>query len=181
MDGQKRDSVGLGGMSLQAHPSPSSLISWQVSTRLRGWTKVGSFLWWPTLKLPPIKRLIQTTFMEHEKLRRRRQWSHLVVTLWTAKLKATSFFPLRKLKGNQPTKTPAVWLAHLEEETTNDEEDADSEDPDGFGGMTEEFMVCLTEWWRMHSKKRNAATTAAAQIILSGIVCWWNQPERNQI
>ena len=33
------------------------------------------------------------------------------------KLQATSFFPLQKLKGNQPTsKTPAVCFAHLEEE-----------------------------------------------------------------
>ena len=30
--------------------------------------------------------------------------------------KAMSFFPLRKLKGNQPTKTHAVWVVHLEEE-----------------------------------------------------------------
>ena len=59
------------------------------------------------------------------------------------KPKVTSFFPLRKLKGTQFTKTPAVWLAHLEEEATDDEEDAESEDPDGLDGMTEEFMVHL--------------------------------------
>ena len=60
-----------------------------------------------------------------------------------AKLKVMSFFPLRKLKGTQPTKTPVVWLAHLEEEATDEEEGTDSKDPDGLGGMTEEFMVCL--------------------------------------
>ena len=59
------------------------------------------------------------------------------------KPKATSFFPLRKLKGTQPAKTPAVWLAHLEEEASDYEEGTDSEDPDGLDGMTEEFMVCL--------------------------------------
>ena len=36
------------------------------------------------------------------------------------KPKATSFFSLRKLKGNQPTKTHVVWLAHLEEEAPDD-------------------------------------------------------------
>ena len=61
-----------------------------------------------------------------------------------AKPKVTSFFPLRKLKGTQPTKTPAVQLLHLEEEATNDEEGADSEDPDGLDGVTKVFMVCLT-------------------------------------
>ena len=61
-----------------------------------------------------------------------------------ARSKATSFFPLRKLKGNQPTKTPAVQLTHLEEEAPNDEEGTDSKDPNGLDGMVEEFMVCLT-------------------------------------
>ena len=48
-----------------------------------------------------------------------------------AKPKVMSFFPLRKLKGTQSTKTPAVWLAHLEEEAADDEEGPDSKDPDG--------------------------------------------------
>ena len=61
------------------------------------------------------------------------------------KHKATSFFPSRKLKGNEPTKTAAVWLAHLEEEASDDEEGTDSEDPDGLDGMTEEFMVHLAK------------------------------------
>ena len=60
-----------------------------------------------------------------------------------AKPKVMSFFPLRKLKGSQPTKTPAVQLAHLEEGAHHDEEGTDSKDPDGLDGLTEEFMVCL--------------------------------------
>ena len=59
------------------------------------------------------------------------------------KPKLMSLFQLRKLKGTQPTKTPAVWLAHLEEEATDDEEGIESEDPDGIDGMTEEFMENL--------------------------------------
>ena len=57
------------------------------------------------------------------------------------KLWATSFFPLWKLSGNQPTsKTPAV---HLEEEDTRRDEDKESDNPGRIKGVTEEFMVCL--------------------------------------
>ena len=61
----------------------------------------------------------------------------------TSKPKAKSFFPLRKLKGTQPTKTPAVQLAHLEEEAADNKEGAESEDPNGIHSVTEEFIVCL--------------------------------------
>ena len=40
------------------------------------------------------------------------------------KTRATSFFPLRKLKGNQPfNKKPAIRLAQLEEEDANEGKD----------------------------------------------------------
>ena len=62
------------------------------------------------------------------------------------KPRATNFFPLRKLKGNQPiTKMPAVHLAHLEEEDTGSDEDKESNDPGGIKGVTEVFMVCLAK------------------------------------
>ena len=61
-----------------------------------------------------------------------------------SKLRATSFFPLRKLKGSQPfMKKPAICLAQLEEEGANNSEDPESNDPDGIEGVTEEFMVQL--------------------------------------
>ena len=61
-----------------------------------------------------------------------------------SKPRATSFFPLRKLKGNQPIpKMPMVHSAHLEEEDTSGDEDQESNDPSGIEGVTEEFMVCL--------------------------------------
>ena len=61
-----------------------------------------------------------------------------------SKLRTTSFFPLRKLKGNQPfSKKPTVWLAQLEEEDADDGEDPENDDPDGIEGVTEEFMVWL--------------------------------------
>ena len=61
-----------------------------------------------------------------------------------SKPRTTSFFPLRKLKGNQPlSKKPAIHLAQLEEEEADDSEDSESDDPDGIEGVTEEFMVLL--------------------------------------
>ena len=60
------------------------------------------------------------------------------------KPRATSFFPLRKLKGNQPIpKKPTVHLAHLEEEDASDDEDQGSDDPGRIKGVMEEFMVPL--------------------------------------
>ena len=61
-----------------------------------------------------------------------------------SKPRTTSFFPLRKLKGNQPfSKKPAIHLAQLEEKDANDGEDPESDYPDGIKGVTEEFMVWL--------------------------------------
>ena len=61
-----------------------------------------------------------------------------------SKPRATSFFPLRKLKGSQTfPKKPAVHLAQLEEEGADDGEDPESDNPDGIEGVTEEFMVWL--------------------------------------
>ena len=62
----------------------------------------------------------------------------------TPKPCATSYFPLPKLKGNQPVpKAPAVHLVHLDEEGTRGDEDKGSNDPDRIDGVTEEFMVHL--------------------------------------
>ena len=60
------------------------------------------------------------------------------------KPRATSFFPLRKLKGNQPiTKMPAVQFTHLEEEDAGSDRDEEGNDPGGIEGVTKEFMVHL--------------------------------------
>ena len=59
-----------------------------------------------------------------------------------SKPKTTSFFLLRKLKGNQPlSKNPAICLAQLEEEDADDGVDPESDDPNGLEGVMEEFMV----------------------------------------
>ena len=58
--------------------------------------------------------------------------------------RTTSFFLLRKLKGNQPlSKKPTICLVHLEEEDADDGEDPESDDPGGIEGVTEEFLVWL--------------------------------------
>ena len=60
------------------------------------------------------------------------------------KSRATSFFTLRKLKGNQPIpKMPVVHLAHFEEEDARGNEDEESDHPSGIKGVMEEFMVHL--------------------------------------
>ena len=62
----------------------------------------------------------------------------------STKPRTTSFFPLRKLKGNQPfLKKPAVCLAHLEEEEADDGKDPESDYPGGIEGVMEEFMIQL--------------------------------------
>ena len=59
-----------------------------------------------------------------------------------SKPRPTSFFPLRKLKGNQPPpKKPAVCLAQLEEEDADDSNNLESDNPNGLKGVMEEFMV----------------------------------------
>ena len=59
-----------------------------------------------------------------------------------SKPRTTSFFPLRKLKGNQPlSKKPAILLAQLEEEDADDSEDLESDDPGGIKGVMEEFII----------------------------------------
>ena len=66
------------------------------------------------------------------------------VTDGPSKPRTTSFFPLRKLRGNQPfMKKPAMHLAQLEEEGTDDSKDTESNNPDGIKGVTKEFMVRL--------------------------------------
>ena len=69
--------------------------------------------------------------------------SHSQSTDKTSKPKVMSFFPVWKLKGTQPTKTPVVSVAHLEEEGSDKEVGTESEDPDGIDGMIEEFIVHL--------------------------------------
>ena len=69
--------------------------------------------------------------------------SHSQTSDSRSKPKVMSFFPLWKLKGTQPTKTPAVQVAHLEEESTNKEDSAESKDPNGIKGINKEFIVHL--------------------------------------
>ena len=69
--------------------------------------------------------------------------SHNPPTASANKLWVITFFPLQKFKGSQTDMTPSTWVEHLEEESANKEECADSKDPDGIKGITKEFIVCL--------------------------------------
>ena len=61
-----------------------------------------------------------------------------------SKPRTTSFFPLRKLKGNQPlSKKPTIHLAQQEEEDADNGEDPKRDDPGGIKGVMEEFMIWL--------------------------------------
>ena len=61
-----------------------------------------------------------------------------------SKPRTNSFFPLRKLKGNQPlSKKPTLCLVQLEEEEADANKGLESDDPDGIEGVREEFMVWL--------------------------------------
>ena len=79
---------------------------------------------------------------ENENLIELSQSSRFQMTDGPSKPRTTSFFPLRKLKGNQPlSKKPTICLAQLEEEDADDGEDPESDDPGGIEGVTEEFMI----------------------------------------
>ena len=79
------------------------------------------------------------------------------------KLRATSFFPLQKLKGSQLAVTPSVWMVHLEEKSTTEEEGINGEDPDGIKGMTEEFILASPEQWKTLNRWRSIAIIVTAQ------------------
>ena len=49
------------------------------------------------------------------------------------------------LKDNQPAKTLAVWVVHLEQESADKEESTKSDDPNGIEGVMEEFIVHLVQ------------------------------------
>ena len=154
MDGQKRDSVRL-GVHLSRH-----LQVLVASFPDRFWPDQMAELKWdcfygglPKLLKPMVAYLKATpgekTYSDYlhgaweaeKEEAMEPSCAHTVDSM--GKPKMTSFFPLRKLKETQPTKTPAVWLAHLEEEAADDEEGTESEDPYDLDGMTEEFIVCL--------------------------------------
>ena len=85
-----------------------------------------------------------TREVDKEDLIKLSQSSRIQTADGPSKPRTTSFFPLRKLKGNQPlSKKPTVCLAQLEEEEADNSKDQESDDPGGINGGREEFMVQL--------------------------------------
>ena len=93
------------------------------------------------------------TYSDYLRATREAEKEDLIELSWSSRIqpadgpskpRTTSFFPLKRLKGNQPfSKKPAIWLVQLEEEDIDDGGDPESDDPDGIEGVTEEFMVWL--------------------------------------
>ena len=139
--------------------------------------------WWLTSKLPLMKRLIMTTFMQHEKLKRKRQWNHLIVTLWAVQpslwqLASSHWGSWREISLLRPQwcdlhtwrKRPLMMRKALIVRTLM-----------ALTAWLRNSWCALPEPWKMHSKTGNAVIIAAAQIISSGIVHWWNWSGRNWI
>ena len=99
-------------------------------------------------------------------------WSE--VTDNTTKPKVTSFFPLQKLKGTQPVvKTPAMCLAHLEEDSPKKDKEVESEDPDGIDGVMEEFMVHLVRGHERHPDGREVLLSLKTVWSTSSATAHW--------
>ena len=95
-----------------------------------------------------------------------------------SKPRPTSFFPLRKLKDSQPfPKMPAVHLAQLEEEYTEDGEEQESDDPDGIEGVMEEFTVQLARAVKDAQMDEKHSYHCSSSEHFSAIVCLWKLPE----
>ena len=142
--GEKRDSVQLGSVSIKTPTDSWNAFS---QTALLNGSAIPK---WLKAMVASLKASVnEKTYSDYlwvvrevEK-EKAMEPSHSQTTNKPSKPKATSFFPLWKLKGTQPTKIPAIRVVHLEEEGSEEEADAESEDPDGIEGVTEEFIVCL--------------------------------------
>ena len=140
--GEKETSVRLGSVLVETPAGSYGIIPGMFSPRLHSWIEA-----WPLLHGRLIKSLkAMVAYLKvstNEKTYSNYLWaareaekeeamepSHSQTTDNTSKSKVTSFFPLQKLKGTQPTETPAVRVAHLEEEGSDEEVGAENEDPD---------------------------------------------------
>ena len=91
----------------------------------------------------------------------------------TAKPKSTSFFPLQKLKGNQPaSKMAAMCLVHLEEESAEVDEEVEIKDPDGIMGIRKSSWCTWHGLQRTPKWRRSDAIIAAALSTLSVTAHW---------
>ena len=99
--------------------------------------------------------------------------SWTVAMVSTSKLRATSFFPLQKLKGSQPGITPSVQMAHLEEKIT-DEEGINSGEKDGIEGVPKEFIVCIARALK-DAQQRSIVITVTAKTTSSVTAHGWQE------
>ena len=77
-----------------------------------------------------------------------------------------------KAERHPACQAPAVWVVHLEQDSTNKEEGTESEDHNGIKGVTKEFIVCFARAVKEAQQEEKCTITAAAQSILSMIAHW---------
>ena len=90
-----------------------------------------------------MKRCNLIIFEHWGRLKKKRQWIHLIARLLIVQSSLRWWTSSLYESWKTPSPPRAVWSAHLEEESANKEESVESEDPDGIEGMTEEFIGCL--------------------------------------
>ena len=158
VDGGQRNCIGLGCLSVKTSPDSGCFLSQLLSPWLSGRDKEGPLLWQAPQVTESDGSLPEGRSTGKDLFRlpkgHLRSWEgrlHGVArgprtqaTNTPPKPRATSFFPLRKLKGNQPIpKMPSVHLVYLEEEDAGGDEDQESDDPSRIKVVMEEFMVHL--------------------------------------
>ena len=148
----------MGHPPLKAFANISSFLPRPLSPRMCSKTEEGSLLWWTSQvtesdgSLPEGGPQVRT-YSDYLRAAREAEKEDSIKLSWSSKIqttdgpskpRTTSFFPLRKLKGNQPlSKKHTIHLAQLEEEDADNGEDPESDDPGGIKGVTEEFMIQL--------------------------------------
>ena len=103
--------------------------------------------WWPTWKPAPTKRHILIISHVVREAEKEQGMEPLIARLPIIQVSLRQWvsFHFQKLKGTQPTKTPTVWVAHLEQDSADKEGSAENDDPNGIEGMTEEFLLHLAQ------------------------------------
>ena len=100
----------------------------------------------------------------------------------TTKPKTTSFFPLQKLKGNQPVpKMATMHLAHLEEGSVKREEEEEIKDPDSINGVTEEFMVHLVQAMKDAQVEKHCYHCSSPEHFICNCPLWRASRENMQL
>ena len=117
--------------------------------------------------------------MQCERLRRKRQWNHLLARLQTvqASLRQWASSSIEAERHSAYQDPCCVGSTPGRGASANKEEGTESKDPNGIEGITKEFIVHLARAVKDAQQEENIVTTVAAQSTLSEIVHWWRHLE----